>query len=70
MKDFRRAANELDIYRKSVTMSAQLADVMKLEISALEELKDTKRVKEIAQEFLKRFPGHPYEAEMKEHGAE
>jgi tetratricopeptide (TPR) repeat protein len=70
VKDYRRAVNELDIYRKSVTMSAQLADVMKLEISALEELKDTKRAKEIAQEFLKRFPGHPYEAEMKEHVAE
>lgn len=65
-RDFRRAANALDIYRKNTSMSAQLADAMKLEIDALAELGDKKRIKEVAQDFVKKFPGHPYEKEMKE----
>ena len=70
VKDFRRAVNELDIYCRSVEMSAQLADAMKLETEALAELSNRKRMKEIAQQFLKRFPGHPYEQYMKELAAE
>ncbi|MDR2850412.1 MAG: hypothetical protein LBW77_07755 [Verrucomicrobiota bacterium] len=65
-EDFRRAVNALAAYRKSVTMSAQLADAMKLEIDCLTKLNDKTRVKEIAADFVKRFPGHPFEAAMKE----
>jgi len=64
--DLRRAVNALAAYRKSVTMSAQLADAMKLEIECLQQLNDKTRVKEIAADFVQRFPGHPYEAAMKE----
>lgn len=64
--DVRRAVNALQAYRKSVTMSAQLADAMKMEIECLLRLNDKARAKEVAQDFLKRFPGHPFEAEMKE----
>jgi len=66
VEDFRRAINTLDTYRRSVAMSAQLADAMKLEIDCLQRLNDNKRIKEIAGDFVKRFPGHPFEAEMKE----
>ncbi|OQC33481.1 MAG: hypothetical protein BWX70_00078 [Verrucomicrobia bacterium ADurb.Bin070] len=64
--DLRRAVNALATYRKSVTMSAQLADAMKLEIECLQQLNDKTRIKEIAADFVQRFPGHPYEAAMKE----
>ncbi len=64
--DLRRAVNALVTYRKGVTMSAQLADAMKLEIECLQQLNDKTRVKEIAADFVKRFPGHPFEAAMKE----
>ena len=64
--DLRRAVNALATYRKGVTMSAQLADAMKLEIECLQQLNDKTRVKEIAADFVKRFPGHPFEAAMKE----
>jgi outer membrane protein assembly factor BamD (BamD/ComL family) len=66
VEDYRRAINALEAYRKSVTMSAQLADAMKLEIDCLQRINDTTRAKEIAADFLKRFPGHPFEAAMKE----
>ena len=66
VEDYRRAINALATFRKSVTMSAQLADAMKLEIDCLKKISDKVRVKEVAEDFLKRFPGHPYEAEMKE----
>ena len=66
VEDYRRAINTLSTFRKGVTMSAQLADAMKLEIDCLQKLNDKKRIKEVAEDFLKRFPGHPYEAEMKE----
>ena len=66
VEDYRRAINTLATFRKGVTMSAQLADAMKLEIDCLQKINDKKRVKEVAEDFLKRFPGHPYEAEMKE----
>jgi TolA-binding protein len=64
--DLRRAINALAAYRKSVTMSAQLADAMKLEIECRLQLNDKTRAKEIATDFIRRFPGHPYEADMKE----
>jgi len=66
VEDYRRAVNILTTFRKSVTMSAQLADAMKLEVDCLEKLGDKTRVKEVAADFLKRFPGHPYEKDMKE----
>ena len=66
VEDYRRAINTLATFRKGVTMSAQLADAMKLEIECLQKVNDKKRIKEVAEDFLKRFPGHPYEAEMKE----
>ena len=66
VEDYRRAINTLATFRKGVTMSAQLADAMKLEIECLQKINDKKRVKDVAEDFLKRFPGHPYEAEMKE----
>ena len=66
VEDFRRAINTLAAYRKGVTMSAQLADAMKLEIECLARINDKQRAKEVAGDFLKRFPGHPFEAEMKE----
>ena len=66
VEDFRRAINALGAYRKSVAMSAQLADAMKLEIDCLQKINEKKRAQEVAEDFLKRFPGHPFEAEMKE----
>lgn len=66
VEDYRRAINALAAYRKNVTMSAQLADAMKLEIDCRRRVNDLVTIKEIAAEFLKSFPGHPYEAEMKE----
>ena len=66
VEDYRRAINTLGAYRRSVAMSAQLADAMKLEIDCLKKLNDNKRAKEVAEDFLKRFPGHPFEEEMKE----
>ena len=65
VEDFRRAANALATYRKSVSMSAQLADAMKLEIECRQKLNDKASVRELAADFIKRFPGHPYEQEMK-----
>jgi len=65
VEDYRRAINTLSTFRKGVTMSAQLADAMKLEIDCLQKINDKRRIKEVAEDFLKRFPGHPYEAEMK-----
>jgi hypothetical protein len=65
VEDFRRAVNALATYRKSVTMSAQLADAMKLEVECRQKLNDKAGVKELAADFVKRFPGHPYEQEMK-----
>ena len=64
--DLRRAVNALAAYRKGVTMSAQLADAMKLEIECRLKLNDKTRAKEIATDFVRRFPGHPFEADMKE----
>ncbi len=66
VEDYRRAINALAAYRKNVTMSAQLADAMKLEIDCRRRVNDLASIKEIARDFLKRFPGHPFEAEMKE----
>ena len=66
VEDYRRAINAIDAYRKSVAMSAQLADAMKLEVECLQKINDKKRTREIAEDFVKRFPGHPFEAEMKE----
>ncbi len=66
LEDYRRAINTLAAYRKCVTMTAQLADVMKFEAECRLKIRDTKAVAEIVEEFLKRFPGHPYESEMKE----
>jgi tetratricopeptide (TPR) repeat protein len=66
VEDYRRAINALEGYRKLVTMSAQLADAMKLEVECLQKLNDKVRMKEVAEDFVKRFPGHPFEAEMKE----
>jgi hypothetical protein len=65
VEDYRRAVNALDAYRKIVTMSAQLADAMKLEVDCLQKINDKKRSKEVAEDFVKRFPGHPFEADMK-----
>jgi hypothetical protein len=65
VEDWRRAVNALAVYRKSVTMSAQLADAIKLEIEYRQKLNDMKTIKELASDFLKRFPGHPYEDDMK-----
>ena len=65
VEDFRRAINALATYRKSVAMSAQLADAMKLELDCLQRINEKKRAKEVAEEFVKRFPGHPFEEEMK-----
>ena len=39
---------------------------MKLEIDCLQKINEKKRAQEVAEDFLKRFPGHPFEAEMKE----
>lgn len=66
VRDYRRAVNVLDIYCRQVEMSAQLADAMKLETECLAELKDWKRQKEVAEKFLRRFRGHPFEEYMKE----
>lgn len=66
VEDLRRAINTLATYRKSVTMSAQLADAMNLEIECLERINNKKQVKEVAEDFIKRFPGHPFEDKMKE----
>lgn len=66
VEDYHRAVSALDTYRKLITMSAQLADVMKLEVDCLQKLGDKKRVREVAEDFVKRFPGHPFEADMKE----
>lgn len=66
VKDFRRAANALDVYTRNTGMAAQLADAMKLEVECLGELKDKARQKALTKDFLKRFPGHPYADEMKE----
>lgn len=65
VEDYRRAINTLENFRKTVAMSAQLADAMKLEIECLQKINDKKRVKEVADDFLKRFPGHPYTEEIK-----
>ena len=67
VEDYRRAVNALAAYRKSVTMSAQLADAMKMEVECLEKINGRKQIKEVAQDFVKRFPGHPYEEQMKEY---
>ena len=64
-KDFRRAANILDLYTRNTGMSAQLPDAIKLEVECLGELNDTERQRKLAKDFLKRFPGHPFEEEMK-----
>lgn len=66
VEDLRRAVNALSTYRKSVTMSAQLADAMNLEIECLQRMNNKKQIKEVAEDFLKRFPGHPFEERMKE----
>ncbi len=66
VEDYRRAVNAIEAYRKSVTMSAQLADALKLEVDCLQKINDKKRIKEVAEDFIQRFPGHPFEAEMKE----
>jgi hypothetical protein len=66
VEDYRRAISALDAYRKVITMSAQLADVMKMEVECLQKISDKKRAREVAEDFVKRFPGHPFEAEMKE----
>lgn len=65
VEDYMRAINTLDHFRKSVAMSAQLADAMKLEADCLLKINEKKRAQEVAQDFLSRFPGHPYEADMK-----
>jgi hypothetical protein len=64
--DLRRAVNTLATYRKGVSMSAQLADAMTLEIACRTTHNDRVRAKEIAADFVKRFPGHPFEEEKKE----
>lgn len=66
VEDVRRAVHTLAAYRKTVTMSAQLADAMKLELECHQRLNSTAAAKEVANEFLKRFPGHPFETKMKE----
>ncbi len=65
VQDVRRAVHTLQAYRKNVTMSAQLADAMKLELECHQRLNNKAAVKEVAGEFLKRFPGHPFETRMK-----
>ena len=65
VEDYRRAINTLSNFRKSVAMSAQLADAMKLEIECLQKIGEKKRAKEVADDFLKRFPGHPYAEDIK-----
>ena len=66
MDDYRRALNILKNYRTQTTMNAMLADAMKLEMDCLVKLndRDKPRIKELAEDFVKRFPGHPYEQEM------
>ncbi len=66
VEDVRRAVNTLAAYRKNVTMSAQLADTMKLELECHQRLNNMAAVKEVAADFLKSFPGHPFEEKMKE----
>ena len=64
LADYRRAINILKNYRTQTTMNAMLADAMKLEMDCLVKLDDKPRIKELAEDFVKRFPGHPYEQEM------
>ncbi|MCL2104450.1 MAG: hypothetical protein FWH21_05270 [Kiritimatiellaeota bacterium] len=64
LEDYRRAINILKNYRAQTTMNAMLADAMKLEMDCLVKLDDKPRIKELAEDFVKRFPGHPYELEM------
>ena len=66
MEDYRRALNILKNYRLQTTMSAALSDAMKLEMDCLLKLdeKNKPRIKELAEDFVKRFPGHPYEQQM------
>ena len=64
LEDYRRAINMLRNYRKQITMNAMLADAMKLEMDCLVKLDDKPRIKELAEDFTKRFPGHPYESQM------
>ncbi|MCL1921481.1 MAG: hypothetical protein FWG50_10490 [Kiritimatiellaeota bacterium] len=66
VEDYRRAINMLRNYRQQTTMNAMLADAMKLEMDCLLKLddKDKPRIKELAEDFVKRFPGHPYEQQM------
>ena len=67
MEDYRRALNILKNYRTQITMNAMLADAMKLEMDCLVKLneRDNKPlIKDLAEDFVKRFPGHPYEQEM------
>lgn len=66
VEDYRRAAHALAAYRRNVTMSASLAEAMRLEAECLERLNNRTALRELAAEFIKRFPGHPQEAEMKE----
>ena len=64
--DYRRAINILKNYRTQTTMNAMLADAMKLEMDCLVKLddRDKPRIRELAEDFVRRFPGHPYELEM------
>jgi len=64
--DYRRALTILKNYRTQTTMNAMLADAMKLEMDCLVKLndRDRPRITELAEDFVKRFPGHPYEQEM------
>lgn len=65
VEDFRRVVNIASIYRKGVTMNAQLADMMQMEMRGLEKINDKPRMKALAEDFIKRFPGHPYEEDFK-----
>jgi len=64
LEDYRRAISILKNYRTQTVMNAMLADAMKLEMDCLVKLDDKPRIKALAEDFVKRFPGHPYELQM------
>ncbi len=63
--DYQRAINALATYRKNATLNALLADGYKLEIECYEKIGNRAKMKELAQDFMKRFPGHPYANDIK-----
>ena len=65
VKDWRRAANILDVYVRQTNFSAQLPDAIKTEIECLMQFGNRKRARELAEMFSAKFAGHPYEEQIK-----